>query len=307
MNVLHDGSKFSGPLRTHLHSSTPRFIYRYHEIQYQIAHLTIAAEAGDTSNVEGQGQDGLFRRYSQSLIGLTHLHTDQEEGQVDRHVIEEESAGQQPEEYSEQQWQDHASHEVEETEAPEETVTGDISHHSEDLLEHQEQTVENHDHAEVQDDDSGADSHKFQHERDEPSVAIDPLDRPAPDEHEWQEDSYQADQDGTKRLPASEPVNADADEGLHAPEELVTSAEPVNNLEVEREGDESTADNDDAHGWFHFLSQGDSHANLIICPADQNEQPSESLDQSHHISERLSHNGNIITIYEIAQIAYPFP
>ena len=36
---------------------------------------------------------------------------------------------------------------------------------------------------------------------------------------------------------------------------------------------------------------------------DHDEQQTESLDQSHHITEHLGHDGNIITIFKIDQIS----
>jgi hypothetical protein len=133
-------------------------------------------------------------------------------------------------------------------------------------------------------------------------VTINRFSRPTPDGPGGEGDSNQVYQNGAERLPAGEPANAGADKGSHAPEEHIPSADSLNIPEVEREGDESNAD-DDAHGWFHF---GDSYANLIICPVHDG-QPTESLDQSHHISEHLGHNGNIVAICALDQIAYPFP
>lgn len=45
MNILHDGSDLSGPLRLYLHAVVPRFILRYHMLRDQIARLNLAAEA----------------------------------------------------------------------------------------------------------------------------------------------------------------------------------------------------------------------------------------------------------------------
>ncbi|KAG2366817.1 hypothetical protein BDR07DRAFT_1395197 [Suillus spraguei] len=43
LNVLHDGSDFTGPLRIHLRSAIPRFILRYRLLQEQISRLDLAA------------------------------------------------------------------------------------------------------------------------------------------------------------------------------------------------------------------------------------------------------------------------
>ncbi|OAX40523.1 hypothetical protein K503DRAFT_864580 [Rhizopogon vinicolor AM-OR11-026] len=53
MNVLHDGSDFTGPLRIHLRSATPRFILRYRLLQEQISRLDLAAGAVEESPEEG--------------------------------------------------------------------------------------------------------------------------------------------------------------------------------------------------------------------------------------------------------------
>ncbi|KAJ6618306.1 hypothetical protein B0H10DRAFT_1795606, partial [Mycena sp. CBHHK59/15] len=46
LNVLHDGSDITGPLRLRLKSVVPRFILRYHLLQDQVAGLNLTA-AGD--------------------------------------------------------------------------------------------------------------------------------------------------------------------------------------------------------------------------------------------------------------------
>jgi hypothetical protein len=59
LNVLHDGSDFSGPLRIQLQSVIPRFITRYHLLQDQIARLNIANEAGDEVVEEENHKQGM--------------------------------------------------------------------------------------------------------------------------------------------------------------------------------------------------------------------------------------------------------
>ncbi|KAJ7043263.1 hypothetical protein C8F04DRAFT_1390094 [Mycena alexandri] len=46
LNVLHDGTDVSGPLRLRLRSVIPRFIHRYHQLQAQVSRLNLVA-AGD--------------------------------------------------------------------------------------------------------------------------------------------------------------------------------------------------------------------------------------------------------------------
>ncbi|KAG1774269.1 hypothetical protein EV702DRAFT_1047835 [Suillus placidus] len=53
LNVLHDGSDFTGPLRIHLRSAIPRFILRYRLLQEQISRLDLAA--GVDENVAAEG------------------------------------------------------------------------------------------------------------------------------------------------------------------------------------------------------------------------------------------------------------
>jgi hypothetical protein len=53
LNVLHDGSDFTGPLRIHLRSAVPRFILRYRLLQEQISRLDLAAGADENVAAEG--------------------------------------------------------------------------------------------------------------------------------------------------------------------------------------------------------------------------------------------------------------
>ncbi|KAG2158098.1 uncharacterized protein EDB93DRAFT_1301124 [Suillus bovinus] len=53
LNVLHDGSDFTGPLRIQLRSAIPRFILRYRLLQEQISRLDLAA--GVDENVAAEG------------------------------------------------------------------------------------------------------------------------------------------------------------------------------------------------------------------------------------------------------------
>lgn len=53
LNVLHDGSDLTGPLRIHLRSAIPRFILRYRLLQEQISRLDLAA--GTDENVTAEG------------------------------------------------------------------------------------------------------------------------------------------------------------------------------------------------------------------------------------------------------------
>jgi hypothetical protein len=53
LNVLHDGSDLTGPLRIHLRSAIPRFILRYRLLQEQISRLDLAAGADENVTAEG--------------------------------------------------------------------------------------------------------------------------------------------------------------------------------------------------------------------------------------------------------------
>jgi hypothetical protein len=52
LNVLHDGSDFSGPLRLHLRLSIPRFIVRYYALREQVHRLNLAIETGESEHYE---------------------------------------------------------------------------------------------------------------------------------------------------------------------------------------------------------------------------------------------------------------
>ncbi|KIJ60611.1 hypothetical protein HYDPIDRAFT_43147, partial [Hydnomerulius pinastri MD-312] len=67
LNVLHDGSDFSGPLRLLLRASVPRFIVRYYALQEQIQRLDLAVETG-----EGEHHD----EYEQHIENQEQLHHD---------------------------------------------------------------------------------------------------------------------------------------------------------------------------------------------------------------------------------------
>jgi hypothetical protein len=255
LNVLHDGSKFSGPLRTHLHCTTPRFIYRYHEIQYQITHLTTTAEAGDESNVERQEHDGAFYRQSVNVPGTHPLHIGQRQPQLEQFVVEDEAtSGEQPEEYSEHQWQEHPTNEAEETETHEETVTGDIPNYSEELLEKQGQVEEKADPAEAQNNNASPESYEFHEDQDEPSGAVDITGEAAVFDLERQEDLHGGDEDADE---ASEHLDVDApthdeDGDNHAPEgERTQHVNYSDSSEAPHPGAELTYDGDDAQGLFH--------------------------------------------------------
>ncbi|KAJ7093167.1 hypothetical protein C8R44DRAFT_890935 [Mycena epipterygia] len=56
LNVLHDGSDITGPLRLRLKSVIPRFILRYHLLQDQVARLNLAA-AGDEQEPSAESND----------------------------------------------------------------------------------------------------------------------------------------------------------------------------------------------------------------------------------------------------------
>ena len=221
--------------------------------------------------------------------GLIYARTVQQEGREDQ---EEESSGQHPEQYSEQHWQDQPPHEAEEAEAHEETVTGDISNHSEESLEKQEQLEENADHTEPQDDNAGAESHEVQDESSGSTTAVDIIDQLAENDTGRQQDSHE-DQDRTDEvleLPAGEPPIAHEDD--QSEEEHIPSADYLTITEAIRNRDESTHDNDDAQGLFHSYHTWASYLNPTIC-LDHEEQPSEPVNQSHDF-DYSGHNGNVL-------------
>ncbi|KAG2061280.1 hypothetical protein BDR06DRAFT_1001588 [Suillus hirtellus] len=85
LNVLHDGSDFTGPLRIHLRSAIPRFILRYRLLQEQISRLDLAA--GVDENVAAEG-------YAPAVQHDTAPEADQheEEAQLEAEHREEEVA-----------------------------------------------------------------------------------------------------------------------------------------------------------------------------------------------------------------------
>lgn len=84
LNILHDGSDLSGPLRLHLHIIIPRFILRYHMLRDQISRLNLVAEGGDSEQValhEGQSKSDLpiftgFTSLAGAFIDVDAYHED---------------------------------------------------------------------------------------------------------------------------------------------------------------------------------------------------------------------------------------
>ncbi|KIK63735.1 hypothetical protein GYMLUDRAFT_450222 [Collybiopsis luxurians FD-317 M1] len=85
LNVLHDGSDFSGPLRLRLQLNTPRFIVRYRMLQDQVLRLNLT-DAGEEDTVEGLNNT------------LTSETTDQEHGPDYTEEVEEEYTQEQEQE-----------------------------------------------------------------------------------------------------------------------------------------------------------------------------------------------------------------
>ncbi|KAI0057102.1 hypothetical protein BV25DRAFT_1995146 [Artomyces pyxidatus] len=68
LNVLHDGSDLTGPLRIRLRTITPRFIDRYHSLRDQIARLNFVDETGVA--YEGTGET----EYHSEAVGSDEVH-----------------------------------------------------------------------------------------------------------------------------------------------------------------------------------------------------------------------------------------
>ncbi|KIM87614.1 hypothetical protein PILCRDRAFT_285428 [Piloderma croceum F 1598] len=113
LNVLHDGSDLSGPLRLQLHLTVPRFIIRYHMLRDQVARLNLAAEEGE------EGEQAIAQ----------HEHRD-EHAEEYRDPEEYNNPEENPEENNESQQPDQQYHEHSEDHAERLTdrqATGDIS------------------------------------------------------------------------------------------------------------------------------------------------------------------------------------
>ncbi|KAK0210329.1 hypothetical protein DFS33DRAFT_1378311 [Desarmillaria ectypa] len=61
LNIIHDASEISGPLRLRLHTVTPRFILRYRQLQDQVARLQLASDeafyTADEENKKNQSEE----------------------------------------------------------------------------------------------------------------------------------------------------------------------------------------------------------------------------------------------------------
>lgn len=54
LNIIHDVSEISGPLRLRLHTVTPRFILRYRQLQDQVARLQLGSDEAFYTADEGE-------------------------------------------------------------------------------------------------------------------------------------------------------------------------------------------------------------------------------------------------------------
>lgn len=68
LNVLHDGSDFTGPLRIHLRSAIPRFILRYRLLQEQISRLDLAAGVDENVAAEGLYSSSAISKLSLNVV-----------------------------------------------------------------------------------------------------------------------------------------------------------------------------------------------------------------------------------------------
>ncbi|KAG1730603.1 hypothetical protein EDB19DRAFT_1912857 [Suillus lakei] len=83
LNVLHDGSDFTGPLRIHLRSATPRFILRYRLLQEQISRLDLAA--GVDENVP---EEGYVHAVQHDAVREPDHHEEEAQHEADHHEEE---------------------------------------------------------------------------------------------------------------------------------------------------------------------------------------------------------------------------
>ncbi|EGN96167.1 hypothetical protein SERLA73DRAFT_76157 [Serpula lacrymans var. lacrymans S7.3] len=116
LNVLHDGSDITGPLRIQLRVAAPRFILRYHLLQDQIARINLAAESADSNNNQADqvfGEESLNEHNNQELTANNVHHDDQAE----KHVAEQKDLG--PSEASEHVSREEENYEGNQTLLPE--------------------------------------------------------------------------------------------------------------------------------------------------------------------------------------------
>jgi hypothetical protein len=133
LNVLHDGSDFSGPLRLHLRFVVPRFILRYHSLQDQVALQNTAPESAELPYEEKHELKGSHLLPGCRLISLmSHSNADHDgkQHQSAENAGEDETYPQHPE----QQWKIPGT---EDTDKHEEVI-GDISNLTHEQPEHQE-------------------------------------------------------------------------------------------------------------------------------------------------------------------------
>ena len=140
LNVLHDGSDFSGPLRLHLQFAVPRFILRYHTLQEQILRINNVVETAELSIENQQETQGTLSEHHQRLVWLMFdLGPEHEGGAHDQFSEHTEPAEHSSHDYdeppSEQHWEPHQGTEKV---VPNEEVIGDISNLTNEYPENQE-------------------------------------------------------------------------------------------------------------------------------------------------------------------------
>jgi hypothetical protein len=257
----------------------------------------------------------LSPQYVQPHIGLTLFYSDQYLGNISQNGEQatEESYGDHPEEHSERVQLDQPSHDVEEKNAHEEAVTGDISNPSSEFPENQGQTEETTYPTDVQAENIGADTQESEHDdKDGPSDAstiVDGSHTSSAHDLESREESYQRHLDhadvptelpGNGELPPVD--NEDEDEESESTEEeRISSAGHQDVHESVSHQDGSHHEDEDAR-----TNQGFSdtpfvltvNANTTVGLDHDEHLATELADPSHYDSENfLGNNGNITSIY----------
>ncbi|KAJ7184200.1 hypothetical protein C8R46DRAFT_1063258 [Mycena filopes] len=87
LNVLHDGTDVTGPLRLQLRSVIPRFIHRYHQLQAQVSRLNLAA-TGDEQEPAADSTE-----QAQNPSESNQQHEDESHSETVQEEADEHSAG----------------------------------------------------------------------------------------------------------------------------------------------------------------------------------------------------------------------
>ncbi|KAK0197574.1 hypothetical protein F5146DRAFT_52264 [Armillaria mellea] len=251
LNIIHDVSEISGPLRLRLHTVTPRFILRYRQLQDQVARLQLGTDeafyTADEENKQNQSEE--TRDVNEESVQEQQYEETEEEQHADAGHDQEGIPGAEDEPY------------VEDGEQHSEEAPAEPSIQSESI-EYLEERPE--DHVEDQPDEQ-------KHDEDQPAA-----DEPTFTTHDEYEDDADGDYEYYGEAPEEEEdVTADA---VQEPISSLVTPRPLEvALPLESKDEEHIGKNDVSH------TPVDASGTAVV--TSKNDVPSSELEQEYANSE----------------------